>query len=433
MVGFLCYEGSGQSQKRHLHALALLSNLERSPPTKFRRTQKTALMRKASPFPAMRRRTKELLCRGTCMLWLLWVCWWDFQVENFALPSDLVSADEHHLAMSGAGTGILYEMIGEYTLPKPVVLSPNASRLWDELGVGVREMGDDAYVVEPQHFSKFRAYDEREATYLRDMEGNTVSAEENPGIRIEPNVVTEAEEIQIVSELQGIAATHGYEFAADGEAGPATSWRLTGRDEKRTESLAPWGWGSEFDKSKLPSALAQVVAKLESLPGYPLGTIRDVTVNMRDNDDYQMVPHIDPLGDGPNSFVLSLLSSAVVTFSPVATLRSNAVRANDDEQYAQHSFTDKDTWDPNNHESLTPEIPSKPFRNFACSRGHRLPRSSASCLLLSWKRPLPLDSCRSALREATRLPRWDHLRALGHVGQGAAETARSSSHNIHVC
>ena len=71
--------------------------------------------------------------------------------------------------------------------------------------------------------------------------------------------------------------------------------------------------------------------KLKSLAGYPLGPLRDVTVNIRSSEDYQMVPHIDPLQDGPNSFVLSLLSSAVVTFSPIASLRHDAERCNDDE------------------------------------------------------------------------------------------------------
>lgn len=34
---------------------------------------------------------------------------------------------------------------------------------------------------------------------------------------------------------------------------------------------------------------------MEALEGYPLGRIRDVTVNMRSSEDYQMVPHVDPL------------------------------------------------------------------------------------------------------------------------------------------
>ena len=281
---------------------------------------KTAAMRYPLPI-------KGLLC--ACIFLAFW-----WGPADFALPSDS--------EIGKAGPGILFEMIGEYTLPKPVVVSPkSASQLWLDLGVGVRKTGEDAYLITPQHFSKYRPFDEKEAMYLRDMEGNSISDQQNPGIRLELDVVTEEEEAQIVSELQGIAATHGYEFTVD-EAGSAASWRLTGRDEKRTESLAPWGWGSHFDKSKLPAALHSVVSKLESLPGYPLGPIRDVTVNMRSSDDYQMVPHVDPLGDGPSTFVLSLLSSAVVTFSPISALRSEAVRANDDEVYAQHSYTDQD-------------------------------------------------------------------------------------------
>jgi len=36
-----------------------------------------------------------------------------------------------------------------------------------------------------------------------------------------------------------------------------------------------------------------------------------------------MVPHIDPPADGPNTFILSLQSAAVLTFSPVSALKAD--------------------------------------------------------------------------------------------------------------
>ena len=50
---------------------------------------------------------------------------------------------------------------------------------------------------------------------------------------------------------------------------------------------APLAPGKDFHESQLPSGLRSVVEKLQSLPGYPLGPIRDVTVNIRSSDDYQ--------------------------------------------------------------------------------------------------------------------------------------------------
>mmetsp|Transcript_5903 Transcript_5903/g.15744 ORF Transcript_5903/g.15744 Transcript_5903/m.15744 type:complete len:247 (-) Transcript_5903:3-743(-) len=175
------------------------------------------------------------------------------------------------------------------------------------------------------------------------MAGVPVNASRNPGVRIEHDFVSEAEEQQIVEELRAMAVTHGYDFAADGEEASARSWRLTGRDEGKSDlPLASWGWGPKFDKSKLPAGLALVVSRLESLPGYPLGPVRDVTVNIRSSVDYQMSPHVDPPGDGPNSFVLSLLSGAVVTFSPISALRREPARANDELEFTRYSFTDRD-------------------------------------------------------------------------------------------
>ena len=49
--------------------------------------------------------------------------------------------------------------------------------------------------------------------------------------------------------------------------------------------------GTDFDQSKLPSGLHAVVEKLQSLPGYPLGSIRDVTVNIRFSEAYQILSY----------------------------------------------------------------------------------------------------------------------------------------------
>ena len=80
---------------------------------------------------------------------------------------------------------------GEYALPKPVVLSPHGlPRVQEDLGVNVTLVGEDAYMVQPQHWSMYRPLGRVEEMYLRDMEGETVSHEQNPGIRVEPEFVS---------------------------------------------------------------------------------------------------------------------------------------------------------------------------------------------------------------------------------------------------
>eukprot|EP00438_Fugacium_kawagutii_P020014 Skav218960 [mRNA] locus=scaffold1876:25497:29674:- [translate_table: standard] len=158
-------------------------------------------------------------------------------------------------------------------------------------------------MVSPQHFSKYRPLGQVEE-------------------------MSESEEELIMDELIELASTFGpmdsggpgYDFAAEEEAA-AASWRMTGRDEKKTDlPLAPWGWGKDFDESKLPSGLRLVVEKLQSLAGYPLGPIRDVTVNIRSSDDYQM-----PGRTKSHSWlVLGIVASHILR------------------QYAQHSYTDDD-------------------------------------------------------------------------------------------
>mmetsp|Transcript_112750 Transcript_112750/g.351571 ORF Transcript_112750/g.351571 Transcript_112750/m.351571 type:complete len:375 (+) Transcript_112750:157-1281(+) len=263
----------------------------------------------------------------------------------FAAPRQATQVEAEPDLSQFKGLGFVHDAIGEYKIPRPWVISPkNPGELWDELGVNVLTMErKEQHIVAPQPSERYRPLGAWDEDALVDMGGSHVNASRNPGIRIEHELVSEAEEQQIIEELRAMAATFGYDFAADGEDATAMSWRITGRDEGKSDlPLAPWGWGTQFDKAKLPEGLALVVSRLEKLEGYPLGPIRDVTVNIRSSVDYQMSPHVDPPGDGPNSFVLSLLSGAVVTFSPISALRREAARANNELVYVRQSFTDSD-------------------------------------------------------------------------------------------
>lgn len=291
------------------------------------------------------RRRVLLWAAGTISLCSLSFRWRLQDLVAFAAPRQVPQAEAEPDLSKFDGVGFVHDMIGEYKIPRPWVISPKKPEdLWEELGVNVLTMErKEQHIVAPQPEERYRPLDEREEDSLRDMKGGLVDASRNPGIRIEHDFVSEAEEQQIIDELRTMAATYGYDFAADGEEASAASWRITGRDEGKSGlPLAPWGWGVTFDKSKLPSGLALVVSRLENTSGYPLGPIRDVTVNIRSSVDYQMSPHVDPPGDGPNSLVLSLLSGAVVTFSPISALRKAAERANDEDLFTRYSFTDSD-------------------------------------------------------------------------------------------
>ena len=51
---------------------------------------------------------------------------------------------------------------------------------------------------------------------------------------------------------------------------------------------------------------------------------------------------LDPLADGASGFILTLLSGAVLTFSPVDALRADAARACDPARFGMESYTDQD-------------------------------------------------------------------------------------------
>ena len=56
----------------------------------------------------------------------------------------------------------------------------------------------------PQPGSRYRDLDDDDQAYMRDMYGEPVDASGNPGVRLEPGFVTEAQEERLVEELQAI-------------------------------------------------------------------------------------------------------------------------------------------------------------------------------------------------------------------------------------
>lgn len=260
--------------------------------------------------------------------------------------------------------------MGRLCLARPYFSSPSGARhLWEALGVNVRRLdaaGQEAaarWQVLPQPASRYRALRDGDEAALLDMAGGRVPAARNPGVRMEPDFISEAEELSLVREMEAAACDFGYGYACeeeddddelDGgllgleedeeeEDDEEEVLRMSGRGEGQPEELlAPWGYGSSFDYGRLPPTLAEVVERIAGLPGYRLGPLRDVTVNLRRSVDYQMAPHIDPPTDGPNTFVLSLQSEAVITFSPVQALEVDAMRANDAASYSVQSYTDDD-------------------------------------------------------------------------------------------
>lgn len=98
--------------------------------------------------------------------------------------------------------------------------------------------------------------------------------------------------------------------------------RVTGRPEGKDQIRAPWGYGDNFNltllKSSAPS-LFELASRLCSLSNeYPMkiSNLRDITINYRFNGMFKLDPHIDPLMDGENVFILGLKSDTVLTLTP---------------------------------------------------------------------------------------------------------------------
>eukprot|EP00440_Ansanella_granifera_P012588 gb/GFBE01013680.1/.p1 GENE.gb/GFBE01013680.1/~~gb/GFBE01013680.1/.p1 ORF type:complete len:354 (+),score=80.72 gb/GFBE01013680.1/:1-1062(+) len=193
-----------------------------------------------------------------------------------------------------------------------------------------------------------------DAARLRDMKGEQLPVELNPGLRVNPNFVDEAEEAALEVECRELIAKYGYAFKAEevqvmhADAGgrvldeqgaqQAFSRRVTGRPEMRDGAVgggAPWGYGAELKLQELPPLLRSLVERVQA-SRFKVGALRDLTINNRTGSFFKIDPHVDPLADGPHVAILGLTSGAVLTFTPKDELPRQGV------EVEQLSWTDKD-------------------------------------------------------------------------------------------
>jgi hypothetical protein len=113
--------------------------------------------------------------------------------------------------------------------------------------------------------------------------------------------------------------------------------RVTGRFERQPMGTAQWKYGDQFAPEGLPPMVRKIAERIQESKDFKLGPLRDVTMNYRHSSFFRLDPHVDPLGDGENVFILGLNSNAVLTLSPRGTYRRQ-----DEVQIAKKSWTDAD-------------------------------------------------------------------------------------------
>ena len=179
---------------------------------------------------------------------------------------------------------------------------------------------------------RHRPFAKRDSERLRITgDGAFVLPRANPGIRVEPGFCSVEEGDAIAVDVLEAAAAFGYAYDGDTRAavldgsggvermteGLVNNVRVTGRVERpELQTLAPWGYGDDFDSSALPPTLRSLAERVATCGHYAVGPMRDLTINVREQSYFQLDPHLDPATDGPDVFILSLGSTAVLTFTP---------------------------------------------------------------------------------------------------------------------
>lgn len=179
----------------------------------------------------------------------------------------------------------------------------------------------------------------------------------NPGARVEPEFLPEIESHRLVEEALDVIKKYGISHVSEEQRIEmahqlkhfplpkadlkelVNMQRVTGRFEDAAQTLAPWGYGDDFNIEQVPPALRSMLERIQASPHFCLGKPRDITLNHRENYFYRLDPHIDPVDDGGNVFILGLLSGTVLTLSPTSrTMHPDQHKAMDPRRVAEVSW-----------------------------------------------------------------------------------------------
>eukprot|EP00965_Chrysotila_dentata_P075194 2484226-Pleurochrysis_carterae.AAC.1 len=199
-----------------------------------------------------------------------------------------------------------------------------------------------------------RPFLRKDAERLRRVkDGSFVLSKDNPGVRIEPAFVDEAFAAALVAEARDACKQYGYPYDGD----------------KRAHAMAPDGtiestaplvnnelicthglrvlYGIELfapdvaqAEESLPPAMHRLATRIRTCGAFRVGRLRDVTINHREHSFFQLDPHLDPADDGPDVFILGLLSSGDIHLKSLAMkhpVRSTMKRVRDQVAFLGYS------------------------------------------------------------------------------------------------
>eukprot|EP01134_Creolimax_fragrantissima_P008360 CFRG8360T1 len=201
-----------------------------------------------------------------------------------------------------------------------------------------------------------RPFNEGELKLLKPMCGVPMTHALNPGIRIEPEWINAQEAAMVVPCLRGLLKVYGSSnYNGDTEIrvlegsdkdrvirtekNKVNSMRMTGRPEG-TNVPCPWGYGDDFDMSKVPQPLKMIQERIMESRKFNVGPPRDITINYRQHSQFKLDPHFDPRTDGGNIFIINFLSYVVLTLTPEHPV--NTERRQEPVSIALQSYTDQD-------------------------------------------------------------------------------------------
>eukprot|EP00697_Spironema_sp_BW2_P005909 gnl/Spiro4/18236_TR9747_c0_g1_i1.p1 gnl/Spiro4/18236_TR9747_c0_g1~~gnl/Spiro4/18236_TR9747_c0_g1_i1.p1 ORF type:complete len:417 (-),score=117.83 gnl/Spiro4/18236_TR9747_c0_g1_i1:107-1357(-) len=185
-----------------------------------------------------------------------------------------------------------------------------------------------------------RAYLPQDRAFIRFVSRDMPSARNNPGLRIEPSFISNAEAMDMVSECEKLVAGRGVdEFTPEERAQwpqetahlshphLLNSLRVSGRRLSRAYPPADWGVGDAFNENELPPGLRLLHDRIRAMPYNNMGDCIDVTITYRHSGCNWRPPRVCEFPEAGTKCSINLLGPSVFTFVKPESLTPKKIRA----------------------------------------------------------------------------------------------------------
>eukprot|EP00494_Astrolonche_serrata_P029446 UN29713 len=140
-----------------------------------------------------------------------------------------------------------------------------------------------------------REINDNDCRFIKNMRGKIIDTENNPGLRLRENFLRSEWMDDILLDCRSLLKMNGSDYIPEHmydsyqnqlkDLSPYTevnTCRVSGKPQQGSAKCAPWQYGFNLDKSKVPRSIKNIATEIQNSKDFRVGELTDVTIERRE-------------------------------------------------------------------------------------------------------------------------------------------------------